>query len=198
MTTHAPTWKSAPLATLEPGVGRVEIFALPTEEAFLFDLLKDVFETWWDRFAFGTLIQGAVFEIHAPNAPERIGLLDGYLTVDFGAWHFHVCIGPNKGTKRHPTPPEVATWRRTKRAELMRVLNSDDTPRSWQLRLFNGRDENQLTVFLPNPFLGPNDRVLKEPDWANLEMWDTLQKRYLGNDPDPRDRRAHGFPGGGH
>ncbi len=182
----------------EPGTGRVEVFALPTDETFLFDLLKDLFETWWREIVFGTLIQGAVFEIHAPNAPRKVGLLDGYLTVDFGAWHFHVCVGANKGTKRHPTPPDVAAWRRTRRAELVRVLNTDDSPRSWQVRLFNGRDENQLTVFLPNPFLGPNDRVLKEPDWSKLTLWDTLQKRLLGNDPDPRDRTAHGFPCGGH
>lgn len=192
-TSHSPA-----IIQTEPGVGRVEIFALPTDEATLFTLLQDVFENWWDQIAFGTLIQGAVFEIHAPNAPRKIGLLDGYLTVDFGDWHFHVCIGENKGTRRNPTDPEVARVRRTCRAEMIRILNSDDTPRSWQLRLFNGSGENQLTVFFPNPFLGPNDRVLKEPDWSHLHMWDTFRKRYLGLEPDPRDREAHGFPCGGH
>ena len=183
----------------EPGVGRLEVFPLPTDQDFLLGLLTDVFESWWDKVAFGTLVQGAVYEIHAPNAPTKISLFDGYLTVNFGAWHFHVCIGPHTGTPRNPTPPEIAEARRTGRAEMVRILNSDDTPRSWSLRLFNGRGENQLTVFFPNPFLGPNDRVLKEPDWSNLAMWDSFRARYLGlTEPDPRDRTAHGFPCGGH
>lgn len=182
----------------EPGVGRVEVFSLSTEETFLHGLLTDVFENWWRDIAFGTLVQGAVFEIHIDEAPRRIGLLDGYLTVDLGGWHFHVCIGLNKGTKRNPTSPDLAVWRRTARAEMIRVLNSDDSPRSWQLRLFNGQDENQITVFFPSPFLGPNDKILKTPDWSRLEMWDSFQRRYLGNQPDPRDRAACGFPCGGH
>jgi len=181
----------------EPGAGRAEIFPLPTGEAFLHEMLKDAFENWWNQMVFGTLIQGAVFEIHAPNPPHRIGLLDGYLTVDFGAWHFHVCIGQNTGTRRNPTPPELARVRRTARAELVRFLRDDGTPRSWQLRLFNGRDENQLTIFFPNPCLDENDRFLKEPDWSRLAMWDAFRHNYLGLEPDPKDRTAHGFPCGG-
>ncbi len=181
----------------EPGVGTVEIFPMATDEAALFALLTEVFENWWDKVAFGTLVQGAVYEIHAPNAPRRIGLMDGYATVDFGSWHFHICIGPHKGAARSPVDEELAHQRRTARCEMIRVLRDDGTPRSWQLRMFNGKDENQLTVFLPHPYLGANDRVERDPTWERLSMWDSFRKRYLELDPDPLDRQAHGFPCGG-
>ncbi|PJF45673.1 MAG: hypothetical protein CUN48_17695 [Candidatus Thermofonsia Clade 3 bacterium] len=139
---------------------------------------------------FGTLIQGSVFEIKMDRAPSRISLLDGYVTVDFGTWHFHVCIGDNYGTPANPTPPELRAIRKTSRAELVRRLNPDGTPSSWRLRLFNGRDENQLTVFLPNPFLTGEMKIAHRPDWSRLALWDHLRSKYLGLGPDPKDRTA--------
>ena len=172
----------------EPGNGRLEIFALPTDAASLQRLLEDIFANWWDRILFGTMVQGAVFEIRAPNKPERIGMLDGYMTVDFGHWHFHLCIGDHRGTQRNPTPPEIAVRRRTARAELYRRLRDDGGPSSWGLRLFNGAGEQQLTVFLPNPYLTVEQKILKEPNFDNLALWDHLRKTWLGLDPDPLDR----------
>jgi len=174
----------------EPGNGRLEIFDLPTDTDTLQRLLTDLFEKHWDRIYFGSAVQGGIFEIRAPNAPEEIRFLDGYLTVDFGRWHFHVCIGEHKGTTRNPTPPDLARHRRTARAELYRRLRDDDRPSSWGLRLFNGKDEQQMTVFLPNPYLSPEQRILGEPVWENLELWDHLRQEYLGLPPDPKDRRA--------
>ncbi len=182
----------------EFGVGRIETFPLPTDQDFLFGVLKDVFENHWREIVFGSLIQGAVFEIKTDRPPETIGLFDGYLTVHYGIWHFHVCIGPHKGNHKNPTPPELATHRRCARAEFYRLLNSDDTPRSWGLRLFNGGGEQQLTVFFPNPFLGENEKALKQPDWSRLSMWDDFRRRYLGLEPDPRDRSGKGVRCGGH
>lgn len=181
----------------EPGMGRVEIFTLPTDQDLLLALLKDAFEVWWQEIVFGSLVQGAVFEIRAPNAPRKVSLFDGYLTVDFGAWHFHVCIGPHRGTPRNPVDPELARIRRTARAEMYRVLGADGAPRSWGLWLFNGKGEQQMTLFFPNPFLGENDRILKEPDWSRLSMWDGFRQRYLGLMPDPLDRSGRGFRCGG-
>ncbi|AWB08353.1 hypothetical protein A6A40_25285 (plasmid) [Azospirillum humicireducens] len=181
----------------EPGMGRVEIFTLPTDQDLLLALLKDAFEVWWRDIVFGSLVQGAVFEIRAPNAPRKVSLFDGYLTVDFGAWHFHVCIGPHRGTPRNPVDPELARIRRTARAEMYRVLGADGAPRSWGLRLFNGKGDQQMTLFFPNPFLGENDRILKEPDWSRLSMWDRFRERYLGLMPDPLDRSGRGFRCGG-
>lgn len=172
----------------EFGTGRVESFPLPTDQDFLFGLLKDIFENHWEEIVFGPLVQGAVFEIRVTDAPRRVRMADGYLTVDFGFWHFHLCIGAHKGPSRAPTPPQLAAHRRTGRAEFYRILNDDDnTPRSWGLRLFNGGGEQQITVFLPSPFHA-NDRMLKEPDWSRLNLWDSLRDRYLGIGPDPIDR----------
>jgi hypothetical protein len=177
-----------PLIVEEPGNGTLELFPIEPSEEVLFTLFKDIFENHWDKIYFGSLIQGAVFEIKAPAPPQEIGLLDGYLTVDFGAWHFHICIGQHKGTKRHPCPPDLAYHRRTARAEFYRRLNPDGSVGSWGLRAFNGQDEQQITVFLPNPFLSDEMTFLKQPDWSRLTLWDDLRRHYLGLEPDPKDR----------
>ena len=177
----------------EPGMGRLEIFPLDTGESFLHDLISELFEEHWHDIVFGSLIQGAVFEIRASNAPTRISLLDGYLTVNLGAWHFHLCIGDHKGSRANPTDAALADHRRTARAELYRVLDRHDAPTSWGLRLMNGAGEQQMTVFLPNPFLTDDDQILKDPDWSRLALWDHLRQAHLGLGPDPRDRAANGF-----
>ncbi|PWR20426.1 DUF7676 family protein [Zavarzinia aquatilis] len=181
----------------EAGNGKVEIFPLPTGADFLFDLCKLLFEKHWHEIVFGSCVQGAVFEIAVDRAPKKVVLFDGYLTVDFGRWHFHLCIGENRGTPRHPTPPELARHRRTARAELYRGLRDDGAPRSWGLRLFNGAGEQQMTVFLPNPLLTPDMKPARPPDFSRLALWDELRRVCLGLDPDPLDRTAEGFPCGG-
>ena len=181
----------------DPDGATVEIFPLPTDEGSLEALLRDLFEQHWDKITFGPLIQGAAWEIRAPHAPTQIGVLDGYLTVAFGISHFHLCIGPHKGTRSSPTPTALARHRRTARAELYRRLDKTGAPVSWGLRLFNGHDEQQVTIILPNPFLSADDKVLKTPDWPRLELWDRLRARWLGaTEPDPIDRSGRGFSHG--
>ncbi len=178
----------------EPGMGRVEIFPIPTGEAALFELIKHVFATYWESINFGILIQGAAWEVKAPGPPRKVALLDGYVTVDFGAWHFHLCIGETKGVGASPTPPALARHRRCARAELYRLLNPrNGAPTSWGLRLFNGGGEQQMTVFLPNPFLGTDGRPVRKPQWERLAAWDDLRQRCLGIAPDPQDRTGTGF-----
>jgi len=87
----------SPMVVEEPGNGTLELFPIEPSEETLLTLFKDLFENHWEHIYFGSLIQGAVFEIKATAPPQKIGLLDGYLTVDFGAWHFHICIGEHKG-----------------------------------------------------------------------------------------------------
>lgn len=98
----------------------------------------DLFGNHWQQIHFGLPVQGAVFEIRVTAAPEKISMLDGYLTVDFGTWHFHICIGEHKGSRNHPVDPELAYHRRIARAELYRRMNQEGTLDSWGLRLFIG------------------------------------------------------------
>jgi hypothetical protein len=173
----------------------VEIFPLPADEATLERLLRELFEVHWDKLVFGPIIQGAAWEFQAPHAPTHVGLLDGYLTVAFGASHFHLCIGPTQGPRHNPTPEALARHRRCMRAEFFRRLDRAGAPTSWGLRLWNGHDEQQATVVFPNPFLSADGkRALKEPDWSRLALWDVLRFRYAGvKGPDPVDRLGTGF-----
>jgi len=186
---------AAPERMREADGATVEVFALPTDERSLETLLRELFEEHWQHITFGPLVQGAAWEIRAPGAPRRVGMLDGYLTVNFGPWHFHLCIGAHKGTPSNPAPPALARHRRTARAELYRRLDRSGAPVSWGLRLFNGAGEQQITVLLPNPFLSADgNKVRKVPDWTRLELWDALRARWLGlSEPDPIDRSGRGF-----
>jgi hypothetical protein len=110
-----------------------EIFPLPTDEAFLKELLTYIFETYWREIVFGPMIQGGAFEFQCPNAPTKIKLFDGYLTVNFGnpGTHFHICIGENKGSPKKPTPGELQRHRKTSQAEFFRNLDGSGAPVAW-------------------------------------------------------------------
>ncbi len=177
----------------ETGVGLVEMFRLEPGEDLLRRLLTEIFVEHWEHIVFGSLIQGAVFELTA-EAPGEVSMLDGYLTVVFGRSHMHLCIGEHRGRRANPTDAALARHRQTARAEFFRTLSPEDqAPTSWGFRMFNGAGEQQLTIFLPNPFLSDDMQVLKDPDWARLDLWDRLRARYLDLDPDPKDRAAKRF-----
>ena len=177
----------------ESSIGKLEVFPIEPSEAVLFKLFKDLFTEHWQSIHFGPCIQGAVFEAHASGPATKVGLLDGYVTVDLGTWHFHICIGEHKGTARYPVDPALAHHRRTSCAEFYRRINEEGTPDSWGIRLFNGKDEQQITIFLPNPFLSDEMKYLKDPDWSRLALWDQLRQEYLGLPPDDRDRSGRRF-----
>lgn len=175
---------SIPTETVvEPDGQQVEYFDLPHDEASLFRLFRLLFEEHAGEFIFGPCIQGAVFEIRVPE-PAQLSVLDGYLTVDFGAWHFHLCIGAHRAKT-----PELARHRQVKRAALFRSRNKSCVPASWGLRLWNGQDEQMITVFLPNPYLSADMQRLRPPDWGRLALWDRLRQEFLGLAADPDDRR---------
>ena len=155
-----------------------------TPEAELLEaLLRELFGTHWRDIAFGLCVQGAVYELRAERAP-RITMLDGYMTVDLGSGHLHLCIGHHEGPRSRPTPPEIARWRRVGEAAFYRHLNVEGAPTSWGLRLWNGRGEQLLTVFLPNPYYDAQMRR-QAPDWSRLTLWNGLRAHYCGLPPDP-------------
>lgn len=174
--------------TEELGNGTLHIFTLPTDTETLLALITQVFTDHWRQIGFGVIVQGAAWEVAAPNAPRRIGMYDGYVTVDFGAWHFHLCIGEHTASG-----PELGRIRRCARAELYRRVGGDGAPASWGLRMFNAIDEQMMTVLLPNPFLSDSQELLDTPDFSRLAAWDALRERYLGLGPDPLDRSGTGF-----
>jgi hypothetical protein len=105
----------------------------PTEAEMqrLADLL---FKEHWGEITVGPCIQGAVFEIRFKD-PPKVSLFDGYLTVDLGHWHFHLCIGTHQGTPS----PELAAKRRVARAAFFETRGGKcGGGRSWWLRLWNG------------------------------------------------------------
>jgi hypothetical protein len=167
---------------------RIEVFPVAPNENVLCGLITDIFQSYWQRIHFGTHVQGGVWEFAVDGPPTEVRMSNGYLTVDFGRWHAHLCIGAYTGQPGKPVPPEVARARRTSRAEFYRRLMDDGTPGSWGFRMFNGNGEVQLTVFFPNPFVGPEGKRRAAPDWDDLAMWDDLRRRYAGIEPDPSDR----------
>jgi len=69
---------------------------IPVEGDHVERLMTELFTAHWPRITVGPLLQGAVWEIRFTAAP-RVTMLDGYLTVDTGAWHFHLCVGDTRG-----------------------------------------------------------------------------------------------------
>lgn len=175
------------IVTTESGSTQ-HVWPLAADEDTLRELLTTLFTDYWPSITFGPIIEGAAWEVGAPGPPEAITVNDGYATIDFGPWHFHLCIGDHSGSST-----ELARVRRCSRAELYRGLGGDGTPVTWGMRLFNGRGEQMMTVLLPNPFLTDRQGVRDTPDFSRLAAWDTLRERFLGLGPDPLDRSGLGF-----
>jgi len=189
-----PDISDGPCRVVEADGALCDLFPLPVDEATLEALLRSLFVEHWREITFGPIIQGAAYELKAAAAPIFVGTCDGYLTVAFGAPHFHICIGEHKGSASNPVSPALARHRRTARAELYRRLDRTGVPVSWGLRLFNGAGEQQITILLPNPFLDPTtDKALDIPDWSRLVLWDELRALWLGLGSDPLDRSGTGF-----
>jgi len=160
-----------------------EYFAVDCGEPSLVAILREIFEENWGSVIFGPCIEGAVFEGRFPARP-RVSLLDGYATVEVGGaepWHFHLCVGPHAGTAHLPTPPELARWRRCARAAFFQSRDREGRPSAWGFRMWNGRDEQMLTVFFPNPWIDPaRQRYVDTPDWSRLALWMRMRERYAG------------------
>ena len=136
-------------------------------------LLSEILEHHWHDVTVGPLIEGSAWEIRFPDKP-KLSMLDGYLTVDTGPWHFHLCVNDHVGA---PTP-ERAAKRRVARAEFYREGGGGCLPMTWGLRLWNGWGEQMVTVLFPNPYFDHDDGMLAEPRWERLAIWEDLRRRY--------------------
>lgn len=142
-------------------------------------VVKVLFEGHWREVVVGPCIEGAVFEVRFVEAP-KLSMLDGYLTVNLGPWHFHLCIAEHKGNRS----PELARKRQVARVALFETRGQRcGGGRSWGLRMWNGFGEQMTTVFLPNPSLSDELRPLREPDWERLRLWYELRHQFLGEEP---------------
>jgi hypothetical protein len=167
--------------SLDGGKTRYSFFR--AEEGVLRPLMDHLFLETWSRIVVGPCIEGAVFEIQFETQP-KVTYLDGYFTVDLGRWHFHLCIGPTKSSSSE----ELRQKRPVAKAAMFETRGVGHG-RSWGLRFWNGFGEQMMTVFLPNPRVSDDQKMLKEPDWNRLEMYYALRNRLFG-EPVPSDYAA--------
>ena len=147
----------------------------PTEEVMR-EVVHDLFSRNWKRIVVGPCVEGAVFEVRFETEPD-LRITDGYLTVDLGAWHFHLCVGAHRGSPaaelREKRPvARISIWER--RGE------EHAHGRSWGVRMWNGYGEQMTTVFLPSPWLTDDMQSLARPDWSRLDLYYRLRAKYLG------------------
>lgn len=138
-------------------------------------LLRDLFTEHWARITVGPIIEGAAWEVRFAG-PPALSMLDGYLTVDAGGWHFHLCVADTPAGGR----PEMARVRRVARAAFFRSTGGTCSPESYGLRLWNGRGEQMVTVFFPNPFFDDTGQRRPVPDPGATALWDDFRRRYAG------------------
>jgi hypothetical protein len=136
-------------------------------------LLHELLTDHWADLTVGPVIEGAAFEIRF-TTPPRLSMLDGYLTVDTGPWHFHLCVNDHRGTRT----PELARRRRVARAAFFRTTGGSCAPTTWGLRLWNGFGEQMVTVFFPSAFLDDRLEPLKPPRWERTALWEDFRRRY--------------------
>lgn len=150
----------------------IEYFGLDVRGDRIERLMTELFREHWAHLTVGPLIQGAVFEIRFTAAP-KVGMLDGYMTVDLGPWHFHLCVNDHR-----ESTPEAAAIRRVGRAAFFRSRGGGHTPTTWGLRLWNGRGEQMVTLLFPSPYYDERFERLPEPDWSKVALWESLRQRY--------------------
>ena len=141
-------------------------------------LLTELFTAHWAAITVGPIIEGAAYEIRFTQKPE-ISMLDGYVTVDTGTWHFHLCVNDHRGA---PTE-ELARRRRVARAAFFITRGDGCVPESRGVRLWNGFMEQMITVLFPNPYLDDDSRPLETPQWERAALWEDCRRRYAGPPP---------------
>jgi hypothetical protein len=168
-----------------PDGSQVRYSYFDADEAKLEKLFREVFEQHWQRIAVGPWVAGAIFELAFDKAPE-VRVKNGYLTVDAGAWHFHLCIGQPRGKG----PAEALQARRVARIAFYDWRGDGSVKeRSSGIRMWNGHGEQMATIFFPHPLLAESGRSIGKLNWNNLRLLYEFRHRYLG-EPMPDDIEA--------
>ena len=142
-------------------------------------LFIELFSLHWAEITVGPIIEGSAWELRFSTAP-RLTMRDGYLTVDMGASHFHLCVDEHRAAGN----ADLARIRRVGRAAFFRTDGGSCVPTSWGLRVWNGRGEQMITVFFPSPFYDhETDARRREPDWSRTALWETFRARWAAAQP---------------
>lgn len=148
-------------------------------EVNLEELLTELYTNHWHEIMTTYLAGGAVIELF-PKKPEKIGMMDGYLTIDTGNWHLHLCIGKHRGNRAKKEDKEtLQQQRQATRGAFIHTTNGTCTPESWSLRLWNGKDVQMVNIIFPNPYLTEDLHRQKEADWSKLELWNNTKEKLL-------------------
>jgi len=183
-----PTTARAPTVEHELDGTTTEYDDVPVAGDHVERLLRELFTEHWAEITVGPILQGAAWEIRFVKAPT-LTMLDGYLTTDTGAWHFHLCVETR-------AREGVTTSRRSgvARAAFFQTTGGSCTPLSYGLRLWNGQGEQMLTVFFPNPYYDDASERLRRPprppDFTRTALWRTSGDA-IGHDGVVSDGAGH-------
>ena len=144
---------------------RITYFEIGPEPNHWLELLKELFERHWSEIIFGPGLHGASFEIKMDREPE-VTYQNGFLTVMWtrGA-HFHLTLS---GRDQEKSAARAAFFE----------MEGSCVPKSWGLRFWNGKGEELLSIYFPNPHLNAEGKVSSSPDWSKLKLWEEFRSRY--------------------
>ena len=159
-------------ARRDPDGSTIEYDEVPVAGDLVERLLRELFGEHWSDLTVGPIVEGAAYEIRFAT-PPTLSMLDGYLTVDTGAWHFHLCVGDHRAA-----PAPLAKVRRVGRAAFFRSADGTCLPMTWGLRLWNGRGDQMITIFFPNPYYDERADTRQPADWNKTALWESFRQRY--------------------
>lgn len=156
--------------------GEIAYTPFSPETEKLIEFFQELFQHHWREITFGPCLNGAVYEIQLTSPPQSVVYKDGYLTIDTGPWHCHLCLGYPKGA-----PEILAKRRQVTRAVFFESRNKTCVPMSFGFRMWNGAGEQMISIFFPNPYLSDHLKSQKPPDWKRLQLWQSLKLKYTGD-----------------
>lgn len=109
---------------------------------------------------------------------EADGSTTEYFEIFVAGGHVERLMREVFNDHRGTPSPELARIRRVARAAFFRTEGGSCAPGSWGLRLWNGRGEQMVTVFFPNPHFNDAFGRLPEPRWEKTALWEDLRRRY--------------------